>query len=94
MQIPEKYVIEAYRLLGFSVRPDPNPKHLVCVADDGWLFFHEILEDSMMELEFIVQDIESTEGTMGMQIGWARNVWLPALAEVLKGTDYKLPDED
>ena len=90
MEVPEEYVIEAYRLLGFSLHPDPNPVNRVFIDEHGMLFFHPVLDDGLMELEFVVRDIEGTEGTMGMEVGWAHRVWLPTLAEVLKGTEFEL----
>ena len=51
------------------------------------VFFHPVLDGGLMELEFIVLDIE---GTMGMEVGWAHRIWLPTLAEILKGTDFEL----
>ena len=48
-----------------------------------------VLDGGLMELEFIVLDIEGTEGTMGMAPAWAHRVWLPTLA-ILKGTEFEL----
>ena len=91
MEVPEEYVIEAYRRLDFLLRPDPDD-HDNLVFDDGqgMVFFHPVLDGGLMELEFIVLDIEGTEGTMGMEAGWAHRIWLPTLAEVLQGTEFEL----
>lgn len=94
MEIPKHYVIETYHRLGFVLRSVPDDPHSLVFDDgQGMMLFHPLLEGDLMELQFVLMDIQSTEGIMGMEAGWANDTWLPTLAQVLKGTEFEL-DED
>ncbi len=93
MEIPKDYVIEAYRRLGYSLRPDSDDRTQLIFDDgQGMMFFHPLLEGGLVELQFALMDIQTTEGIMGMEAGWAHDTWLPSLAEVLKGTEFELDE--
>ena len=89
MEIPEGYVIEAFRRLGFYL-VEQDPRYRVFVDKDSMEFFLPVLDGGMMQLVFMLQDMETTEGIEGMELGWTRETWLPTLAEVLKGTEFEL----
>ena len=94
MEIPRDFVIEAYRLLGFALVPDPAYNNLVFDDGQGMMFFHQQPANGMLDLYFVLLDIESTEGPNGMEPGWTHETWLPRLADVLRGTEYELSDDD
>lgn len=93
MQVPEEHVIEAFSRLGFSVI-EQDSNYLVLADDSGMSFFLPVLDGGMMELPFMLQDMETTEGHMGMEQGWTYETWLPTLTEVLKGTEFELDVDD